>query len=115
VVNRKHASRVKRSFGTRVEKVDGGYIIEGNKAFATSAGGAQWAILLVNTAGPGGVRHAMPFTRHATDDGVQSFRSVVEIDTSWWDPIGCARPRVIWSTFAHVHSRSDVIGIPDSI
>src|SRR5690349_3633221 len=45
-------------FGTRVEKVDGGYIVEGNKAFATSAGGAQWAILLVNTAGPGGVRHA---------------------------------------------------------
>jgi len=45
-------------FGTRVEKVDDGYIIEGNKAFATSAGGAQWAILMVNTAGPGGVRHA---------------------------------------------------------
>jgi alkylation response protein AidB-like acyl-CoA dehydrogenase len=45
-------------FGTTVEKVDGGYIINGNKAFATSAGGAQWAILLVNTAGPGGVRHA---------------------------------------------------------
>ena len=45
-------------FGTTVEKVDGGYIVDGNKAFATSAGGAQWAILLVNTAGPGGVRHA---------------------------------------------------------
>src|SRR5262245_9927214 len=45
-------------FGTTVEKVDGGFIINGNKVFATSAGGAQWAILLVNTAGPGGVRHA---------------------------------------------------------
>src|SRR5215813_3333169 len=38
-------------FGTNVEHVDGGYIIEGNKAFATSAGCAEWAILLVNTAG----------------------------------------------------------------
>src|SRR5688500_2696149 len=45
-------------FGTRVEKVDDGYIIEGNKAFATSAGGAQWAILMVNTAGLGGWRDA---------------------------------------------------------
>src|SRR5262245_59865281 len=45
-------------FGTNVRKVDGGYIVEGNKVFSTSAGGAQWAILLVNTAGPGGVRHA---------------------------------------------------------
>src|SRR6185436_9755509 len=34
-------------FGTTVERVDGGYVIEGIKAFATSAGGAQWAILLV--------------------------------------------------------------------
>src|SRR4030095_639082 len=45
-------------FGTTVEKDASGYVSEGNKAFATSAGGAQWAILLVNTAGPGGVRHA---------------------------------------------------------
>src|SRR5262245_32073727 len=41
-------------FGTRVEKVEGGYVVDGIKAFATSAGGAEWAILLVNTAGPGG-------------------------------------------------------------
>ena len=101
-------------FGTRVEKVDGGYIVEGNKAFATSAGGAQWAILLVNTAGPGGVRHAEV---GSLDTQLMmacnlSDRSI-EIDTSWWDPIGMR------ATASHlVHFRrtfipeSDVIGYP---
>jgi alkylation response protein AidB-like acyl-CoA dehydrogenase len=101
-------------FGTRVEQVDGGYIIEGNKAFATSAGGAQWAILLVNTAGPGGVRHA-----EASSLDTQLMMACnlsdpsVEIDTSWWDPIGMR------ATASHlVHFRrtfipeSDVIGYP---
>jgi len=101
-------------FGTRVEKVDGGYTIEGNKAFATSAGGAQWAILLVNTAGPGGVRHA-----NASSLDTQLMMACnlsdpsIEIDTSWWDPIGMR------ATASHlVHFRrtfipeSDVIGYP---
>jgi alkylation response protein AidB-like acyl-CoA dehydrogenase len=76
-------------FGTTVERVDGGYVIEGNKAFATSAGGAQWAILLVNTAGPGGVRHA---ASASLDTQLMMACDLsdptVEIDTSWWDPIG---------------------------
>jgi alkylation response protein AidB-like acyl-CoA dehydrogenase len=101
-------------FGTRVEKVDGGHIIEGNKAFATSAGGAQWAILLVNTAGPGGVRHADAST---LDTQLMMACNLsdpsIEIDTSWWDPIGMR------ATASHlVHFRrtfipeSDVIGYP---
>lgn len=101
-------------FGTRVEKVDGGCIIEGNKAFATSAGGAQWAILLVNTAGPGGVRHA---ETGSLDTQLMMACNLsdpsVEIDTSWWDPIGMR------ATVSHlVHFRrtfipeSDVIGYP---
>ena len=101
-------------FGTRVEKVDGGYVIEGNKAFATSAGGAQWAILLVNTAGPGGVRHA---EAGSLDTQLMMACNLsdpsVEIDTSWWDPIGMR------ATASHlVHFRrtfvpeSDVIGYP---
>lgn len=101
-------------FGTRVEKTDGGYIIEGNKAFATSAGGAQWAILLVNTAGPGGVRHA---EAGSLDTQLMMACNLsdpsVEIDTSWWDPIGMR------GTASHlVHFRgtfipeSDVIGYP---
>lgn len=101
-------------FGTRVEKVDGGYFIEGNKAFATSAGGAQWAILLVNTAGPGGVRHA---EAGSLDTQLMMACNLsdpsVEIDGSWWDPIGMR------ATASHlVHFRrtfipeSDVIGYP---
>src|SRR5258706_16214334 len=45
-------------FGTTVEKVAGGYVIDGNKAFATSAGGGEWGILLGNTSRPRGGRHA---------------------------------------------------------
>ena len=101
-------------FGTRVEKVDGGYVIEGNKAFATSAGGAQWAILLVNTAGPGGVRHA-----EASSLDTQLMMACnlsdpsIEIDTSWWDPIGM---RATASHLVHfrgtVIPETDVIGYP---
>jgi alkylation response protein AidB-like acyl-CoA dehydrogenase len=101
-------------FGTTVEKVDGGYMINGNKVFATSAGGAQWAILLVNTAGPGGVRHAaaenidtvLMMACNLSDPSI-------EIDTSWWDPIGMR------ATASHlVHFRNtfipeeDLIGYP---
>jgi alkylation response protein AidB-like acyl-CoA dehydrogenase len=98
-------------FGTTVEEVDGGYIINGNKVFATSAGGAQWAILLVNTAGPGGVRHAaaenldtvLMMACNLSDPSV-------EIDTSWWDPIGMR------ATASHlVHFRNTFISAEDLI
>lgn len=74
-------------FGTRVEAVPGGYVVDGSKAFSTSAGGAQWAILLVNSSGPGGARHAASpesLLLLACDLADPS----VEIDRSWWDPIG---------------------------
>jgi alkylation response protein AidB-like acyl-CoA dehydrogenase len=74
-------------FGTRVTAVPGGWVVDGSKAFSTSAGGAQWAILLVNTGGPGGARHTdSPETllMLACDLADPS----VEIDPSWWDPIG---------------------------
>ena len=101
-------------FGTTVERVEGGYIIRGNKAFATSAGGAQWAILLVNTAGPGGVRHAdaaMLDTQLMMACNLSD--STIEIDESWWDPIGM---RGTVSHLVHFHGTfipdSDVIGYP---
>jgi alkylation response protein AidB-like acyl-CoA dehydrogenase len=76
-------------FGTQVTEVDGGYIVDGTKAFATGAVGAQWAILLVNTHGPGGARHASPEAATgllllACDLADPSIR----FDKSWWDPIG---------------------------
>lgn len=75
-------------FGTRVEKVEGGYVVEGNKVFSTSAGGAQWAILLVNTAGPGGVRHATASPDTQLLMACDLSDPTVQVDDSWWNPIG---------------------------
>jgi alkylation response protein AidB-like acyl-CoA dehydrogenase len=75
-------------FGTRVERVEGGYVVDGNKVFSTSAGGAQWAILLVNTAGPGGARHASDSPDTLLLMACDLSDSSVSIDGSWWDPIG---------------------------
>lgn len=76
-------------FGTMVERVEGGYVVTGNKVFSTSAGGAQWAILLVNTAGPGGVRHAESASLETQLMMACDLSDpTVEIDGSWWDPIG---------------------------
>ncbi len=44
----------KTGFGTTIQSVKGGYLVSGTKVFATSARSARWAILLVNTHGPGG-------------------------------------------------------------
>lgn len=82
------ASAENTVFGTSTLKVQGGFLVSGKKAFATSAGGAHWAILLVSTAGPGGARHnsASPETLLllACDLSDPS----VAVDQSWWDPIG---------------------------
>jgi alkylation response protein AidB-like acyl-CoA dehydrogenase len=75
-------------FGTTVKKVEGGYVVDGNKVFSTSAGGAQWAILLVNTAGPGGVRHTSASLDTQLLMACDLSDPSVDIDSSWWDPIG---------------------------
>ena len=74
-------------FGTTVRRDGDDWIVDGTKIFATSAGGADWAILLVDTAGPGGARHSdSPETVFmlACDLSDPS----VSVDDSWWDPIG---------------------------
>ena len=74
-------------FGTTLARVAGGWLVDGTKVFATSAGGAQWAILLVNTAGPGGARHTTsPETLLML--ACELSDASVELDGSWWDPIG---------------------------
>lgn len=76
-------------FGTTLEKVDGGYVLEGLKAFCTSAGGARWALLLVNTAGPGGARHTTgPAAETVLLVACDLHDPSVSVDASWWDPIG---------------------------
>jgi alkylation response protein AidB-like acyl-CoA dehydrogenase len=102
-------------FGTSVERSDGGWTVSGSKAFATSATGADWAILLVDPAGPGGARHAdqggegLLMTACRLDD------PTVSVDESWWDPIGM---RATASHVVHFDATfvpdADVIGDPGS-
>ncbi len=74
-------------FGTTLRRVETGWVVEGTKVFATSAGGAQWAILLVNPAGPGAARHtASPQTLLMLACNLAD--ASVELDGSWWDPLG---------------------------
>jgi alkylation response protein AidB-like acyl-CoA dehydrogenase len=75
-------------FGTTVKEIDGGYIVDGTKVFCTSAGGAQWAILLVNTAGPGGARHATASPESVLMLACDLSDPTVTFDDSWWDPVG---------------------------
>jgi alkylation response protein AidB-like acyl-CoA dehydrogenase len=75
-------------YGTHVEKVDAGYLVDGTKVFSTSATGAQWAILLVNTAGPGGARHATGSPDTQLLLGCDLSDPTIAVDGSWWDPMG---------------------------
>jgi len=75
-------------FGTNIESVDGGYIVNGTKVFATSSGGANWAILLVSTAGPGAARHATGSPDQLIMLACDLSDPTVSFDGSWWDPIG---------------------------
>jgi alkylation response protein AidB-like acyl-CoA dehydrogenase len=96
----------KRRFGTMVERAANGWVINGSKVFATSATGADWAILLVNTAGPGGARNS------TSESGVLMLACEladpsVTVDGSWWDPIGMR------ATVSHLIRFEDTF-IPDS-
>jgi len=75
-------------YGTRIEKVEAGYVVDGTKVFSTSATGAQWAILLVSTAGPGGIRHATGSPDSQLLLACDLSDPTVTVDGSWWDPIG---------------------------
>jgi alkylation response protein AidB-like acyl-CoA dehydrogenase len=75
-------------FGTRVKQVPGGYQVEGSKAFSTSASGAQWAILLVNPAGPGGARHDGGSPDTLLMLACELADPSIKVDTAWWDPVG---------------------------
>ncbi|HEV3469638.1 MAG TPA: acyl-CoA dehydrogenase family protein [Pyrinomonadaceae bacterium] len=100
-------------FGTTVEKTGAGYVITGNKVFSTSAGAAQWAILLVNTAGPGGIRHATgsPATQLLLACDLSD--PTVEVDASWWDPIGMRATVSYLVHFRHTFiPEENLIGYP---
>jgi alkylation response protein AidB-like acyl-CoA dehydrogenase len=100
-------------FGTHIEIVEGGYIIDGTKVFCTSAGAANWAILLVNTAGPGGARHAS-----GSHDGLLMLACdlsdpSVSFDASWWKPIGMRATVSYLVRFDHTFiPESNLVGYP---
>ncbi|MGH3686771.1 MAG: acyl-CoA dehydrogenase family protein [Pseudonocardiaceae bacterium] len=75
-------------FGTTLIPVDGGWTLRGTKAFATSATGAQWAILLVSPAGPGGARHTQHNPTQLRMLACDLSDPSLTVDSSWWDPIG---------------------------
>ncbi|GLH96336.1 acyl-CoA dehydrogenase family protein [Phytohabitans aurantiacus] len=76
-----------RRFGTTVTRTADGWTVDGTKAFATSATGADWAVLLVSLAGPGGARHA-DAPESVLLLGCDLRHPSVTVDTSWWDPVG---------------------------
>jgi len=76
------------TFGTTTAKVEGGYVVDGTKAFATSAGNARWSLLLVSTAGPGGARHNTGAVESQLLLACDLSDPSISIDRSWWDPIG---------------------------
>lgn len=102
-------------YGTTATPTEGGWIITGTKAFATSATGATWAVLMVNLAGPGGARHA-----DGPADGLLLLACdlsdpTITVDTSWWDPIGMRATASHLMRFDHTFvSRDCLIGQPGS-
>ncbi len=96
----------KSTFGTSLEKVPGGYMLRGTKAYATSAGHARRAILLVNAAGPGGARHATAPADQLFLLSCDLAQPGVSYDGSWWNPIGMR------ATVSYV-VRFDEVFVPD--
>jgi alkylation response protein AidB-like acyl-CoA dehydrogenase len=100
-------------FGTQLREVAGGFVLNGTKAYATSAGHARRAILLVNTAGPGGARHATGSSDRLLLLACNLDDPGVTFDGSWWDPIGMRATVSYVVRFDEVFiAAEDVIGQP---
>jgi alkylation response protein AidB-like acyl-CoA dehydrogenase len=100
-------------FGTSVTKTEDGYVIDGTKVFCTGAGTMRWTLLMVSTAGPGGIRHATAAPETQLLLACDLSDPSITIDTSWWDPIGMR------STCSHLVSfhrtripAANVVGYP---
>jgi alkylation response protein AidB-like acyl-CoA dehydrogenase len=102
-------------FGTTVTATPDGWIINGSKAFATSATGATHAILLVNTEGPGGARHSQGSPEGLLMLACDLSDRSISIDTSWWDPVGMRSTASHLVKFENTFvSRECLIGKPGS-
>lgn len=77
-----------RRYGTTVSRDGAGWVVDGTKVFATSAPGADWAILLVDLAGPGGARYGAGSGEGVLMLACELADPSVSLDGSWWDPSG---------------------------
>jgi alkylation response protein AidB-like acyl-CoA dehydrogenase len=77
-----------RRFGTTLTRSEDGWVVNGTKAFATSATGADWAILLVSLTGPGGARHNTGSADSLLLLACDLSHPSVSVDRSWWNPVG---------------------------
>ena len=103
----------KAKFGTEVQKVRGGYIVSGTKVFATSAGSANKAILLVNPEGPGGARHGGGSASELLMLVCDLSQDSISFDDSWWDPIGMRGTVSYLAKFENTFiPDEDVLGTP---
>jgi alkylation response protein AidB-like acyl-CoA dehydrogenase len=75
-------------FGTTITPTADGWLVSGTKVFATSASGANRAILLVSSEGPGGARHNQGSPEGLLMLACDLSDPTISIDTSWWDPVG---------------------------
>lgn len=78
----------KSPIGTTVQKIKGGYLINGCKVFCSGATGVNWAIILVNTEGTGAARHTTNSPETVLMLGCDMSDPSISCDTSWWNPIG---------------------------
>lgn len=77
-----------QKIGTTVSTSKTGYILNGSKVFCSSATGATWANLLVNTEGSGGARYADGSPESVIMLACHLKDPSVSFDDSWWKPIG---------------------------
>jgi alkylation response protein AidB-like acyl-CoA dehydrogenase len=100
-------------FGTTVTQVSGGYVVHGTKVFCSGAGALQWSILMVSTAGPGGIRHAVGSPETQLLLACELKDPSISIDTSWWNPIGMRSTCSHLVRFEHTFiPESNVVGYP---
>jgi alkylation response protein AidB-like acyl-CoA dehydrogenase len=100
-------------FGTQVTKTHDGYVVDGTKVFCTGAGALRWALLMVSTAGPGGIRHATGAAETQLLLACDLADSSITIDTSWWEPIGMRSTTSHLVRFHQTHiPEAQVVGYP---
>ncbi len=98
--------------GTKLERLPGGYRLNGTKVFCSGAPGIDWAVLFVNTKGAGGVRHTQTPMSVLMMACPLNDRSI-SLDDSWWNPLGMESSQSLLVHFEDTFLPDEhLIGIP---